>query len=385
MKQPPDILSSATFWAQIATMWAASGAWFTYVAAAVASRQQTYAGLLNLIEGLEAELALVSQWAAGDEGNQGYVSKPRSQLTHEHPDWFNPSRAVFKFSTPTLRNLTNSPYAKSLTPIIRPFVMLNHSIRRIFENIDRYQAFVLGDTVKYQSVLPKFAVDPASTMPTTIFAPHPSQIGLTPDESVYVNHIFMMNEIIHQGLIGGADSNDDVCLYKAFRTARNALQEFKQGLKREPLPVWFWLLHIVAGALAVLGLWEVLRWFDIWRPRDRCLFHSATLPLEKQIAIAKAYCTRNSKWPLLSRHRFSPARLRAFIRDCGAPSMKKTLNGMQFRSNSFRLCAGRRMNQSDSFRWNTKAEISVCANPMRDHVNYVLCGSHTGQISAANR
>ena len=79
MKRLPDILTSATFWASIATMWAASGAWFTYVAVAVASRQQTYEGILNLIEGLEAELALVSEWAAGNECNQGYVSKTRAQ------------------------------------------------------------------------------------------------------------------------------------------------------------------------------------------------------------------------------------------------------------------------------------------------------------------
>ena len=268
MKQLPDILTSATFWASIATMWAASGAWFTYVAAAVASRQQTYDGILNLIEGLEAELTLVSEWAAGDEGNSGYLSKTRAQLTLEHTDWFNPSLAVFKFSTPTLSNLTNSPYAKSLTPIVRPFVMLNHSIRRVFDHIDRYQAFVFGDTAMYQNVLPKFAVNPAnlgsSTMPTNIVSPHPSMMRLTVEEQVYVNHIFMMNEALHQSLIGGADSADSGCLYKAFRTARKALQEFKEGLKREPLPDWFSLLHIVAGLLAWVGFWQLMRWFEIW-------------------------------------------------------------------------------------------------------------------------
>lgn len=67
MKQLPDILSSATFWASIATMWAASGAWFIYVAAALASRQQTYEGILSLIEGLEAEFELLSDWASGGE------------------------------------------------------------------------------------------------------------------------------------------------------------------------------------------------------------------------------------------------------------------------------------------------------------------------------
>lgn len=261
MKSLPDVLTSATFWAQIATMWAASGAWFTYVAAAMASRQQTYDGILNLIEGLEAELALVSEWAAGDEGNHGYLSKPRDKLTVEHTDWFNPSRAVFKFSTPTLSNLTNSRYASHLTPIVRPFVMLNHSIRRLFENIDRYQTFVFADSKLYQSVLEKFA--PAVTQlnrPNQVITPLPAKVGLTPEEKRYVNHIFMMNETIHQVIIGGADSQDDFCLYKAFRTARKALHDFKANLKREPLPDWFPLLHFVAGTIAAIGLWEVVRW-----------------------------------------------------------------------------------------------------------------------------
>lgn len=267
MKQLPDILTSATFWASVATLWAASGAWFTYVAAAVDSRQKTYEGILNLIEGLEAEFELVSQWAAGDDGNQGYLSKTRAQLIKEHPDWFNPSRSMFTFSTPVLNNATNSPYARFLTPIIRPLVMLNHSIRRLFENRESYQAFVFGDLAKYQSVMPKLAVNPAnlgaSTTPTSIVLPDPSQVGLTPEERVYVNHIFMMNEWMHQLVIGGADSADETCLYKAFRTARGALQGFKQGLRREPLPGWFRLLHIVAGALAGIGAWQVMRWLGI--------------------------------------------------------------------------------------------------------------------------
>jgi hypothetical protein len=267
MKQLPDILTSATFWASIATMWAAAGAWFTYVGVAMASRQQTYDGILSVIEGLEAELTLVSEWASGDEGNQGYVSKTRAQLIDEHLDWFNPSRSVFKFGTPTLSNLTNSPYAKFLTPIVRPLVMLNHSIRRLFDTQERYQAFVFGDTAMYQSVLPKFAVNPvdlgSSTMPTTITLSSPSKLGLTKEELTYVNHIFMMNEAIHQGLIGGIDSTDEVCLYKTFREARKTLRKFKEGLKREPLPRWFWLLHIVASGLASVGLWQVLRWFRI--------------------------------------------------------------------------------------------------------------------------
>lgn len=92
MKQLPDILTSATFWASLATLWAASGAWFTCVASEVASRKKKYDGILSLIKGLEAELALVSEWASGEEGAQGYPVRTRLQLVKEHPDWFNPSR-----------------------------------------------------------------------------------------------------------------------------------------------------------------------------------------------------------------------------------------------------------------------------------------------------
>jgi hypothetical protein len=269
MKQLPDILTSTTFWASIATLWAASGAWFTYVAAELASRQRTYEGIMSLIEGLEEELELVSQWAGGADGNQGYLKKSPAQLSQEHTDWFNPSRAIFKFTTPTLSNLTSSAYASYLTPIIKPLVMLNHSIRRLFDNIDRYHMFVFGDVEKYQSTLPKFALNPPnwglSPMPTTVAVPHPSQVGLTQDEQVYVNHIFMMNAQIHQNIIGGADSTDENCLYRSFRTARAALKKFKEELKREKLPRKFWVLHLVAGAMALMGVWQVLRWFEVLR------------------------------------------------------------------------------------------------------------------------
>jgi hypothetical protein len=269
MKQLPDILTSTTFWASIATLGAASGAWFTYVAAERTLRKRYYEGVMSLIEGLQAELELVSEWAAGGEGNQGYLSKTRAQLAAEHPEWFNPSKSVFTFQTPVLNNVMNSPYARSLAPIGRQLVMLNHSIRRLFDTMGRYQAFVFGDVALYQSVLPKFAVNPpnlaASFMPMSIVSPHPAHLGLTPQEQVYVNHIYMMNESIHQGLIGGADSPDENCLYKSFRAARAVLQNFKAELKRERLPRKFWVLHILAGSMALMGVWQVLRWFEILR------------------------------------------------------------------------------------------------------------------------
>jgi hypothetical protein len=273
LKQLPEILTSASFWASIGTMWAASGAWFTYVAAASYSHRQTFEGVLNTIEGLEKELDLVREWVrSGGIGEEGYLlSKTRVQLVTEHPDWFNPSRMIFTFVAPTLTNLTNSPFAKSMGAVVSPMILLGHSIRRLFDYIHRYQAFVMGDSALFQSVMEKFAPKSAptdlgsSTAPKTIIAVSPAMISWEPEERRYINHIFMMNEAIYQHLIGGVDSPDSNCLYKAFSIARGKLINFKTGLRQEPLPGWYWILHVVAGLLALNGAWQVLRWFDVWQ------------------------------------------------------------------------------------------------------------------------
>jgi hypothetical protein len=89
LKQVPDIATSAGFWSSIATLWSASGAWFTFVSAVKSSRQQTYEGVVNLVAGIEAELSLVEGWAAGQEGAVGYLQKSDADLAKEHSDWFN--------------------------------------------------------------------------------------------------------------------------------------------------------------------------------------------------------------------------------------------------------------------------------------------------------
>jgi hypothetical protein len=61
MKPLPDIATSAGFWAAIGTLWSVSGAWFTFVDAARASRKRTHEGILNLLTGIETELELVSR------------------------------------------------------------------------------------------------------------------------------------------------------------------------------------------------------------------------------------------------------------------------------------------------------------------------------------
>ncbi len=80
--------------------------------------------------------------------------------------------------------------------------------------------------------------------------------------------IFSMNRGLHQTLIGGIESKDDYCLYRAFRIARNAVNEFKTSFRREKNPGWYVILHALAILFFVNGLWQVLRWFSdfyCWR------------------------------------------------------------------------------------------------------------------------
>jgi hypothetical protein len=249
MKPLPDIGVSTAFWASVATLWSAAGAWFTYVGAAKLSRLQTYDEIMNLLSGLEAELDLVRDWASGGEEEIGYSqSKTKEELVKERRDWFNPSRQIFTFETPSLKAVTSSAQLHNIAALVRPLVYLNYSIRRLFDSHLDYRQFVHSSPHLYQSVVAKLS-EPKNTY--------------TGEEKTYMNHVFGMNMKMHQELIGGKDSADLLCLYHSFRTAQSAIKEFKSKLRPEPLPQWYWVLHVIAFYLAANGFWQVLRWFDL--------------------------------------------------------------------------------------------------------------------------
>jgi hypothetical protein len=247
MKQLPDILTSAGFWASIATLWGAAGAWGAFVWESHVSREQTKEGVLNLLEGIKAELDLIEGWASGKAGEVGYPrSKTRQQLRAEYPHWFYPTFHVFTFQTPTLSSLTNSEYVRLLGSIVPPLVKLNYSVHRMFDFIERHRTYVLGNPSLFQTMAQKLAE---------------SRTDFSAEEEVFRNMVFTMNMQIHQGIIGGMDSPDELCLYRAFRIARDAVRNF--NLHVESPPKWYWVLHLIAVSLFLNGLWQILRWFDL--------------------------------------------------------------------------------------------------------------------------
>lgn len=245
----PDIPTSVAFWAGIATLLSAAGAWFTFAATALASRRETYRGIKNLLIGLSAELDLISQWASGGEGEKGYVlPEDLRELTKTRKEWFNPSRYVFALETPTLQNFTRSQYIGHLNPLVQPLVKLNYSFRRLFDFHADFRAFVNNSPSLYTRVFKKLR-DPSSVYSRR--------------EGDFMDFVFGMNLRMHRDLIGGETSTDQLCLYKAFRTAKNALVQFEVHLKMEPSPKWFWVFHILAASLALDAVWQMLRWFSI--------------------------------------------------------------------------------------------------------------------------
>jgi hypothetical protein len=244
----PDIGTSAAFWASIATMWSASGAWFTFVAASYSTRRKTFESARNLLDGIAAELDLVRVWASGQKDSQGYLaSKTKQQWVTEQPDWFNPSRQIFSMNTPTLNGVTTSSNLRQIAPLVGPIIALNQALRMLFDSHVDYRALVHSEPALYRSVFRKLANTPAQ---------------FTPDEREYMNLIFEANLRMHVTVIGGADSPDH-CLHRTFRRAEQALADLRQQLRPEPLARWYWLLHIIAAYLALNGAWQVARWFKL--------------------------------------------------------------------------------------------------------------------------
>lgn len=130
---------------------------------------------------------------------------------------------------------------------MQPLVRLNYSFRRLLDLHADYRAFATSNPTLYASVFKKLKTKP----------------GFSAEEQDYLNVVFDMNLRMHRDLIGGAKSTDQLCLYRAYRSAKEALDQFERKLGPEPLPRWFWILHILATWFAINGAWQVLRWFSL--------------------------------------------------------------------------------------------------------------------------
>jgi hypothetical protein len=242
---------TAGFWASIATLWGAPGAWLTYYGTVLRSRDERDTALRTLLSGLKAELAVVSDWAGGAQGGKGYEQRQFSELKQEHPDWFNPGRLIFSFDCPIIHGITNSLFVRELEPILDPVVRLSRSITRLLDYYDEYRTYVNARPALYDSVAKELQF--ASIRRTHDF---------TKEQRDFLSQVFRFNAQIHQDLIGGSEGSE-LGLHKAFRVAEDSISQFTRNLKKPPFPWWYWILHMIAAGAFIEGLFLVLRWIGI--------------------------------------------------------------------------------------------------------------------------
>jgi hypothetical protein len=228
----------STIIAATAGLWALAFAWVTYFMSVRQQSRDEFIGLKSVVQGLTVELALMKPWTGA--GGTGYSKT----VTHANApaDWSLPGRLIWKFDVEAVSTLSSSRYVYRLGELVAVFARLNFSISRLFQLYDEYRMYANN---------------------------HPLLDGVLIDENVgklgaAANSIFQrviknFNYEMHVRLIGGADSDDPACLYKAYDAAVSALNKFDYELKEEALPWWFQIGHAISAGCFLSGIFLLFR------------------------------------------------------------------------------------------------------------------------------
>jgi hypothetical protein len=184
-----------------------------------------FLALKSFVTGLHVDLDLMKDWTGA--GGPGYSKNMAPAQAPQ--DWSIPGRLIWRFGFEAFPNLLSSPYLYRMRDLVEAFARLSFSISRLFQLYDEYRAFVNSD-------------------------PGISHRQSGPPPVAYTNAVFRFNFDMHVRLIGGQDSDDPNCLYKAYAAATDALGKFDRSLKVASLPGWFWVGHVVSLACAVSGV-----------------------------------------------------------------------------------------------------------------------------------
>lgn len=214
----------STIIAATAGLWALAFAWVTYAMLVRKQAEDEFLALKSIASGLSVELGMMRGWTGA--GGSGY-SKNITPGTAP-AEWSLPSRQIYKFGYEATRTLSLSPLVYRLGAIVPPFALLSFSVSKLFQFYDDYRSFVNSD-------------------PAVWLAPPPQTSALR-------QRVLMDNFHIHVGLIGGQDSDDPSCLYKAYGGAVSALEKFEASLAKTPFPWWFWIGHLVSAGCFLSGM-----------------------------------------------------------------------------------------------------------------------------------
>lgn len=238
-----QLVDLSTVVAAVAGLWALAIAWVTYVESVRKRNQDTYDGLKSVLRGLRGELDFMKYWSGSY--SEGYSQKQKIEDSPE--DWSYPSRLIWAFPYETVKSLPLSPYAFHMKELIGPFLKLSFSICKLLQFYAEYRQYVLAQPGLYHF----FKLRKLSDV----------KPPLSPQQKEYADIVRDFNYRIHVHAIGGKDSTDEECLYKAHRRAFETLNAFEGTMRKPSLPKLFWLGHAFSLISLLAGIYLIIRLF----------------------------------------------------------------------------------------------------------------------------
>ncbi len=234
-------LDASTVLAAAAGLWALVIAWWTYVESVRKHDQDIYDGLQSVLRGLRSELDFMKYWSGSY--SKGYPQKLK--IEDLPPDWSYPTRLIWGFPYETVKSLPQSPYAFHMRELIDPFLKLSFSISKLLQYYAEYRQYVLGQPELYHFFKLRRLSD--------------AKTPLSPLQQECSDIARDFNYRLHVHCIGGEDSADEECLYRAHKRAFEALNAFERALPKPSLPKLFWLGHVFSFVLFFVGLYLIIQ------------------------------------------------------------------------------------------------------------------------------
>lgn len=231
-------VDTSTIVAATAGLWALAFAWITYFMSTRQQRRDEFVAIKSVVQGLRVELELMKPWTGA--GGMGY-SKNMTP-SNAPPDWSLPGRLIWKFDVEAVSTLSSSRYVYRLGELVAVFARLNFSISRLFQLYDEYRTYANNHPL----------------LEGVLIDEHTGNLGPA-SNLIFQRVILNFNFEMHVKLIGGADSDDPACLYRAYDAAVSALDKFDTELKEEMVPWWFWVGHVISAGCVTSGILLLFR------------------------------------------------------------------------------------------------------------------------------
>lgn len=236
-----ELVDLSTILAAVAGLWALAIAWWTYVATVHKQNQDWYDGLKSVLHGLRSELDFMKYWSGSY--SDGYPQDMKAESFPE--DWSYPTRLIWGFPYDTIKSLPRSVYASQLKELVGPFLRLSFSVSKFLQFHSEYRLYVLSQPSLYHFF--------------KLRRLDKTEGPLTNDQAEYAAIVRDFNYRLHVHAIGGQDSPDPECLYKAHKCAFDALNAFESKAARPRPPKVFWLAHIFSAIALLLGVYLIIR------------------------------------------------------------------------------------------------------------------------------